>query len=277
MKRTSTSPKAGKMVHLFPTLTTACLLFLSVLVMQGCTVPGWFLTGTSSGDTSERSLQERGRDYLSDALEPVLGTPADPAILSIIDPFRDRYHSELSEHVTVLASPARFSKPEGSLGNLVADALRFRAAQELRQYVHVGVIDQGSFKLHFDAGPVTLGQMYEFMPYENHLVVLELTGTSLKKLADEIAGMGGAPVSGLRFQILENRAGGLLVDAEPPQGEETYFAATSSWIADGGGPFSALHDPLSRVDVWSVAIRDLYIDYLQERNPVEPSTDGRIR
>ncbi|PTM20067.1 MAG: hypothetical protein DA446_05145 [Bacteroidetes bacterium] len=204
-------------------------------------------------------------------------TPSDPTILSVIEPYRDHYNNELSQPISILKAPARFAKPEGSLGNLVADALRYRAAEELRKYVHIGVIDEGSFRLHLDEGPITLGEMLEFMPYENHLTILELPGSSVKQLADEIAALGGGPISGMRFQIRDDRATALLVDAEPIEEPQRYLVATSSWIANGGGPFTALHNPISREDLTMVAIRDLYIDYLRDRDPLEPTTDGRIR
>lgn len=263
-------------------------LMLFAILAQGCSLAGVFsgvsdrnktaLRGvhatSQSGSEShqpEHSLDSDGNE----ALPPP--TPSDPTILSVIEPYRERYNIELSQPISILTAPARFAKPEGSLGNLVADALRFRAAEELRTYVHIGVIDEGSFRLHLDEGPITLGEMLEFMPYENHLTILELPGSSVKQLANEIAALGGGPVSGMRFQIRDDRATALLVDAEPIEDSQRYLVATSSWIANGGGPFRALHNPISREDIMTVAIRDLYIDYFRDRDPLEPTTDGRIR
>ena len=200
----------------------------------------------------------------------------DSEITETLEKYRPRYQTEMGIILTDVKEPIRFQKPESPLGNIAADALRFRASRESRRFVHIGIIGEASFRLNFDEGPLTLGEVYEFMPYENHLVKLKLTGEQVLELADQIAEQGGSPISGMRFRIEDNRAKGVIVNSEIVMPENEYWVATSNWVADGGDNFPVLWEAKERVD-FDVSVRELYVNYFRNRQTVEPVIDGRIR
>jgi len=178
--------------------------------------------------------------------------------------------------VAVIEDTLRFGQPESSLGNIVADAVRFRAGSELSRFVHIGIMGESSFKLYLNPGELTVGEVMEFMPYDNHLVILTLTGDDVFELANQVAILGGSPVSGLRFRIREGRATGILVNSEVLDRNSSYLVATSSWAADGGDRFPALWNYTDRIDL-DVPMRGLFVDYFRSRRVVTPLQDGRIR
>ena len=219
--------------------------------------------------------------FLSETAEeeaPVIHWPApDPGFSKILEAHRDSLNLVMGKQIATVRDTLRFDQPEGSLGNLVSDALRFQAASELRTFVHIGIVDESSFNLFLVPGPLTIGEVYEFMPYSNHLTVLEVNGQRVRKLVQQIAQKGGAPVSGVRFSIdNQNNARGILVDSEVLSDEETYLIATTSYLADGGGPFPALWDVRKRTDL-ELSIRKLYTEYFRNKVVLTADTDGRIR
>lgn len=229
--------------------------------------------------TQKLSTDERAGDTLSAPsinLDESANTE-DPEIADQLENFRIKYNEQMGVRVAHVEEPILFEKPEGPLGNIVADALRFRAAAESRMFVHVGIIGQSSFKTTLREGTLTLGDIYEFMPYENHLVLLKLTGDQVKSLATEIAQIDGAPVSGMRFTIRNGNPAGLLVNSQVVDPEKTYWVATSSYLANGGDQFSTLWDPIERIDLNNMSVRELYADYFRNRRNIKPTTDGRIR
>lgn len=233
-------------------------LVLIAYLLSGCTL---FSTSVSPDE----------EEFVSVYPEP------DPEISQTLESYRDSLDRIMGVKVATVTDTLRFNQPEGSLGNIAADALRGRAAEELRTFVHAGIIGESSFKLYFTPGDLTLGDVYQFMPYENHLVVLTLDGKMMRQLMNEVAEIGGAPVSGVRFTISGERASGILVNSEIVTDEKHYLVATSSYLANGGDRFSALWNPVDRKDLNQISIRDLYVNHFRNKRQLTPATDGRIR
>lgn len=210
--------------------------------------------------------------------EPVFPYPgADPEMAAMLDGYRPGLERAMGRKIATIEDTLRFDKPESALGNLVADALRYRAANEIRRFVHIGIIGDSSFNLFFKPGDLTIGQLYDFFPYENHLVVLTLKGDKVQELLNQVAELGGAPVSGVRFNINdEGRARGVLVNAEVIDPERSYRVATTSWAANGGDVFPALWEASARQDL-PLSVREIFADYFRGQSQLHDFTDGRIR
>jgi 2',3'-cyclic-nucleotide 2'-phosphodiesterase (5'-nucleotidase family) len=210
--------------------------------------------------------------------QPVFIYPdPDSEMIQMLEAYRPAVERFMGQRIATVQDTIRFDQPEGALGNLVADALRYRAAHETHSFVHIGVIGESSFNLYFEPGDLTLGHIYEFMPYENHLVVLTLTGEKVQELMNQVAALGGAPVSGVRFNINEeNTARGILVNSEVIDPERNYLVATTSWAANGGDVFPALWDAANRIDL-NVSVRQIILEYFSRQAVLVDFRDGRIR
>jgi len=230
----------------------------------------FLLNCSSTEPVSKNSLN-------SDDLSSDVTIIQDSEISELLDKHREKLDAEVGVKIAELTAPAEFGKPEGSLGNIAADAIRFRASREARQFVNLGFIGGDSFRLNFDEGKLTLGEILEFMPYENHLVLLKISGDDVLKLSSQIAARGGEPISGMRFRLEEGKARGVLVNSEAVQPDKNYWLATSNYYANGGGGFTAITNPVDRIDFEGVSIRQLYVDHFRNLRIVEPQTDGRIQ
>jgi len=238
----------------------ATVLLLSLTLLAGCSL--------FSSTEKQHSPEQK---------EPVMYPEPDPEISSLLDSYRSALHDKMGEKIATVHDTLRFSKPESALGNLVADALRYRAGFELQRFVNLSVIGDSSFRLYLTPGELTRKDVMEFMPYENHLVILRLRGDKIFELANQIAELGGAPVSGMRLRIVDGRARGVLVNAQTLSSDKEYLVATTSWAANGGDQFPALWDYSDRIDLHDVNVRELYIDYFKTRRNIHAIRDGRIR
>lgn len=209
---------------------------------------------------------------------PVFEYPApDRETEQLLDAYRGRYLQYTNRVIATAHDTLRFGKPDGGLNNLVADAIRDRAAEESRRFVHIGVIAESLFHLYFEPGQITVGDIIEFAPHDDHLVILKLSGSQVMDLVQQVAGQGGAPISGARFMLDENQqARGILVNAEIVNPGEEYLVATSSQAANGGGLFPVLWNPIERYD-YNLSLKELMLDHFRRESDLYNRTDDRIR
>ncbi|MFC4359162.1 bifunctional metallophosphatase/5'-nucleotidase [Halobium salinum] len=125
---------------------------------------------------------------------------------------------------------------ECRIGNLVADAYRWAADAD------VGIQNSGGVRTGPAlAGEVTTGDLVSVLPFEEHVVVAELTGRELEAVFREFAGARldfGEPdwwhghVSGAEL-VWDDTAGELVaarVGGDPVDPEATYRVATSEYL-----------------------------------------------
>jgi 2',3'-cyclic-nucleotide 2'-phosphodiesterase (5'-nucleotidase family) len=169
--------------------------------------------------------------------------------------------------------------PEGTLGNLATDAMLWAANRELLEPADMALTNNGGLRVPIGPGPITMGQMYELMPFENMLSVLVLSGPQVKVLCDQLAEKRGEPIAGFSFRIAVEKEGrvarDILVGGDPLDLAAEYRLVTNDYMANGGDSFTPLETPVSREDL-AVLLRDAITDYVKHVGVVEPKLEGRI-
>jgi len=233
------------------------LLFLA----SACSTPQY---GLELGSTSDEYYQVDG------------STGDDPEMARLIAPFVTELNTRMNAVIAYSETPITRGRPEGTLNNLSADILRSRAIRELRHPVDIGVANFGGLRAPLPQGNITVGNIYELMPFENTIAVLKLTGEQVQIMANQIAMRRGEPVSGIRFRIEDGRAVDILVGSEPLRRHQTYWVATNSYVADGGDGIGVFLEAQERIDL-PVLIRDAMIEYIRHRRHLNYELEGRIR
>lgn len=208
--------------------------------------------------------------FVDSSIEP------DAVINAFLEEYANELNVKMNRRITVSTGVIERGQPESPLGNLTADIVRSHAARTLGKEVDIALLNRGGLRIPIPQGDVTVGTMYELMPFENYITLLRFNGRQIRQIAEELAIEGGEPISGLRMRIDGNRAVDLLVGGNSIDPNREYWLATNNWMADGGGPIPTLWQPLERIDT-GVLIRDAFIEHLNTRETIEPETDGRIR
>ena len=145
----------------------------------------------------------------------------------------------------------------------------------------MGLVNMGGLRTILPAGDITVGTVYEILPFENSLCVLTLKGTYLKNLLTSIASLGGEGVSGVRLEITPD--GKLLkaaIGGEPVADDKLYTVATIDYLADGNGRMDAFLQAEKRVCPENATLRGLFLEYVREQTAngkqVTSVLDGRI-
>ena len=199
-------------------------------------------------------------------------------IEALIAPYRARLGEQLAEVLAHAGGAFRKADPEGTLENLVADALLDVAQDLAGEPVHVALLNDGGLRVPIAEGPILMRHAYELLPFENYVTVLSLSGSQLERLADEIAESCGEPVAGWTMELNGDDAVNVRVGGQPIDPERTYRLATVDYLVNGGGTWTVLWEAgaQAREDL-DVLIRDVFVAYLRERDTVSPALDGRVR
>jgi 2',3'-cyclic-nucleotide 2'-phosphodiesterase (5'-nucleotidase family) len=198
---------------------------------------------------------------------------------ALVDAFRDRMESRITEVIGEASGILVKSWPEGSLGNFAADAVLHAARARIANPVDMALVNNGGLRIPVPQGPITVGRMFELMPFENKVSVLVLSGRQVEALAQEIAARGGEPVAGFSLHILTEGEGmaatDLRVGGNPVDPDRLYRMATSDYLANGGDEMTTLTDPVRREDL-PLLVRDALIEYVREIGVIRPIREGRI-
>jgi 2',3'-cyclic-nucleotide 2'-phosphodiesterase (5'-nucleotidase family) len=147
-------------------------------------------------------------------------------------------------------------RPESTIGDFITDAMRADVKAD------IAFQNPGGMRADLPAGPITRGEVYAVMPFDNTIVTIQMTG-ALVKLALEQALHGDrvTQVSGIRFTIdqgkpdMQRIVSLTLADGTPVDPAKTYSVAVNNFMAGGGDHYDALAQGTDRTDTGRL-IRD---------------------
>lgn len=220
-------------------------------------------------------------------LQPVTAQPVnktladDPTALATIAPYRQRVTEQMTAVIGTAPTALVKSNGESPLSNFVADLQRTRASRELGQPIDLGVMSNGGLRAPLPAGQVTLGAVFELMPFENELVVLDAPAAVVQQLFDYGARVKMA-FSGATYTVSpEGKAIDIRIGNQPfnPAQSRTYTIAISDYLA-GGGDNMVFFKPIKPRGT-GVLLRNAIADQIRELTkqgkPVEAKVEGRVK
>ena len=172
---------------------------------------------------------------------------------------------------------------ECPMGNLVADAMLDRTAS---QGVEIALTNGGGLRASIDAGPVTMGEVFTVLPFQNTLSTFRISGAALKDALEsgvsQISdGAGRFPqVAGMSFAVnptapVGARVSDVMVGGAPLEMDRMYAVASNNFLRNGGDGYSMFEDAEDAYD-FGPDVADVLAEYLAENTPYTPYTDGRI-
>ncbi len=201
----------------------------------------------------------------------------DAAMLQLVAPYSEEMASQISEVVGRAEVEIREGRPEGPLGTFAAEAMLSVVQGLTDRPVDMALTNNGGLRAPIGPGEITVGKMFELMPFDNMMIVLDLSAAQVDQLAQELAGVGGDPVAGFSFTITaDEKAIDVRVGGEDLDPDRTYRLVTSDYLANGGGPYEVLWEALERDEV-AYLLRDAFTEHLRAIGVVENRTDGLIR
>ena len=195
-------------------------------------------------------------------------SPIDSTVLAIITPYQNKIKDQMSEVLTYTKNDLEKGRPQSTIGNFVTDlCLNYTDA-------HLCVMNNGGLRTTISKGKITRGKLYELMPFENELVVLELNKDDYIGLLNYIGNRGGEPFSGITITM--NKDGKIISNSWPVdfKNGEKVRVLTSDYLANGGDKMSFFHT--KEQQKVGLKLRDAIIDYCRKTDTIDVKLDNRI-
>ncbi|MFK8165034.1 MAG: 5'-nucleotidase C-terminal domain-containing protein [Lewinella sp.] len=213
---------------------------------------------------------------VSDKLENNQAGPQVQSMVSTIAPYKAQLDAKMNRQLATVKTPLKKGQPESTLGNWVADLFAQAAAGSFPDRdIVFATLNQGGIRVReIGTGPLIVSEIYELMPFDNELVLMELNGKVFKEFINHIANDGGWPVSaGLAVKASANgldiKIGGKAIDPS-----KVYTVALPDYVANGGSGTSMLK-PLPKIKS-GLLIRDLLIEYAEKTTvPISVKVEGK--
>lgn len=185
----------------------------------------------------------------------------DSALLGMLKSYRDSVDKNMDEVFVTSQTEMLKQLPNSTLGNFMADAYLWAATKRIKRNVDVAFMNHGGIRINrIPAGNITRRVIFELMPFDNTLVLVEIKGSLLKTYIDFLAADGGGGgIAGLSYQIQEKKAVNILVQGAPIDMDKVYLVANSDYAVDGGGGFTAFKT--MQQNRTNYLQRDAIIDY----------------
>ena len=205
----------------------------------------------------------------------------DAEAIALLAPYKAKIDSMMYRVVGTAEMSMDKGAPESLLSNLVAGVLQQAAVCVLGKPADMGLVNMGGLRNILPKGDITVGEIFEILPFENSLCVLTMKGTDMKRLFKAIASLHGEGVSGIRMEI--SKEGELLnvtIGGQPVKDDQSYTVATIDYLADGNGRMDALLQAEKRVCPENATLRGLFLEYVRKQTAegklITSRLDGRI-
>ncbi|MFA6092196.1 MAG: bifunctional UDP-sugar hydrolase/5'-nucleotidase [Elusimicrobiota bacterium] len=202
----------------------------------------------------------------------------DPAVAAMVG----KYHEEVGRTLdvvigtsSVVLSRERFS--ESSMGDWMTDCERRYSKTQL------AFQNSGGIRADISPGPVTLRSIFEAMPFDNAVVLLNLTGRQVREVLEHsISGDRGLlQASGLRLSYDASAPAGrrlkeVFVGDRPLRDEDVYSVTAADFVVGGGDGYSIFSQGTDKVFT-PILVRDVLEWCVRNTSPLTAPVMGRVR
>jgi len=166
---------------------------------------------------------------------------------------------------------------ETLLGQWVTDIMRQTVSAD------IAFQNTGGLRTGISAGVITMGNLYEVMPFDNTLFTVDMTGEQVMRLLQygitnrnigmvqysgikvsyDVAGMQGIPIIAVTMS-----------DGTTFSLNKTYKVATNDFMAAGGDGFTMFQEGKNLYDT-NIPLRDILVDVIRKKKVIDFSGDDR--
>ncbi len=207
----------------------------------------------------------------------------DPNVAAIVGLYEAQIDDIKNQVLGQTTAPiTRQYRYESVMGDWVTDIMR-----TYESGIDFALTNSGGLRTDIDAGDITFGEVYEALPFDNSLVVVELDGNEVRQVLEEgVTGAHGVvQVSGLQFTFdydapAGSRIIGDIIDLNtslPIDPVALYQVAVNDFMANGGDGYATLAaNPQTNT---FFLVRDIVVSWIMANSPFtapDPTVEQRM-
>ena len=207
----------------------------------------------------------------------------DPEIQKLVSAYTEKLGAKFktvigSSEIFLDGERGRIRYEETTLGNFIADIMVVHTGAT------IGLINAGAIRSSIRKGPVTVEDVFKAMPYENELMLMDLTGAEIKKAlersvrserAEEDGGF--LHVSGLFIDVRGKEISAIRMkdNKTPIDPKGVYRVVVPDFLGSGGDGHEVFKNRSCQKS--GLPLRELIVETIAERKIVSAKKEGRIR
>ncbi len=241
---------------------------------------------------------------VSDRLEDILPAKVkkNEKVAAIVEKYSGQVKESMGKVIgeaTLDLNAGNARSAESNLGNFVADIIRRESGAE------AAIINGGGLRTSILKGPVTVGNIYSVLPFNNYIIAIRLTGRQIQDaleygLSGIEAKEGRFPqVSGISFTYSLTRQAGkrigtITIAGKPIEPSRQYTVATNDFLAAGGDGYQVFREAIRQASDFEIVggtikssnivyndagrwLRDVVVLEVSKEKKIGPAVEGRIR
>lgn len=163
------------------------------------------------------------------------------------------------------------------VGNMVCDAMIWATDADF------SFLNLGGIRGEISKGPITYRDVFNVMPFDNALVVMEIDGKLLKDIIElRVSGSRhGLRTSGIEVVFNRtrddfDRVTSLKIQGKEWKADKIYKVATTDFLLQGNAGLTMLTKvPEDQVTMLESTLRDNIVEYIRKNSPVRSAVDQR--
>ena len=205
--------------------------------------------------------------------------------------YRDSISKEMNKVINHSLITMEVGCPEGLLGDFISDLSILYIKKnfpENKFNPDFCILNNGGFRNSLNKGSITIGDVFQIMPFDNYLLILEIKGNEMNDLINyikeksttNISRKSGVPLSGIRLKISGDKVSRCMINNQMYDPLKTYKVLTTNYLASGGDDMDFFKNCKTIFNT-KLLLRDVIIKYIEElgENNIKINTqfDGRVQ
>lgn len=220
----------------------------------------------NTGGVSSRLIQVDSR----------LDSLTDGSVESMLKPYRVAIDSICG--IELAKTPRELEQRSAELTNLISDIVAEEGASISGRKIDLAIMNKGGIRRGIPKGSVTRGTVMEMLPFDNRIVVMEISGKDLMDAFDIMASQEGQGISRSAQAVYDADRGkctSIMINGEPIDSSRTYTLATVDYLAGGGDYLSPLINGTVTVTDRRIAY-DAISDWMKSHPSIRPDDRKRM-